>query len=77
MLTLSISSPCWMSDLIHLFFLELKGKSSIMECDNFRRIQLFSHTFKQLGRIIDQKMKTFAKLRNIHVGFRSDIYLHW
>ena len=32
------------------------------------------HThLNNLGRIIDQQMKTFAKLLNMHVGFRSGI----
>ncbi len=66
MLTSGIPSSCRLSEVTSLF----KGKGFILECSNYRGINLISHTLKLLERIIDQRLSTSVELGNIQFGFR-------
>ena len=65
-ITSGIPSSWRLSELTPLF----KGKGSILECSNYRRIKLISHTLKLLERIIDQRLRNIVDLGNIQFGFR-------
>ena len=41
-----------------------------MECSNFRRTKLMSHTVKLFERIINHRLRTIVELGNIYFVFR-------
>ena len=65
-LTFGIPSSWRLSEVTPLF----KGKGSILECSNYRGIQLIWHILKLLERIIDNRLITLVELGNIQFGFR-------
>ena len=48
-----------------------KGKGSVLECGNYRRIKLMAHTMKLLERIIDNRIRQIVELDDIQFGFRN------
>ena len=56
------------SQIIPLF----KGKGHIMECSNFRKIKLMSHTVKLFERIINHRLITIVELRVTAISYLGE-----
>ena len=47
-----------------------KGKGDVLECNNYRRIKLMSHTMKLWERIIEAILREITKIADNQFGFR-------